>query len=275
MQGELDLATSFGQWQRRDRDEVLGDLGRLESMRQAGLLGGEQMPEDVHPKLEKADRRNYHYFTLTMALNYQRNSYALWRAATATHEDQETAAVFEPAEVVSMTDEALRAKLLKHRLALQKDKHVEIWRRLCAGIVTLLEGDVRNLFLKAHGDVGAILEFVQKQEKRHFPYLSGPKICHYWLYVMEQYTDVKLSSRNRISVAPDTHVVKATSRLGLISPEQSTAGNSQSVTTAAWDEVLAGSGIQPIDIHTRLWLWSRAGFPAPVEVARPTAMPGR
>lgn len=220
------------------------------------------MPEDVHPRLDPASAANYHYFSLTMALNYQRDSYALWRAATATFNDADTADVFDPRSVIALAQPDLQAKLLKHRLALQQNKHTEIWRRLSQGIVTLLDGDIRNLFSSTRGDVGQILEFVQKKEKQHFPYLCGPKICHYWLYVMEQYTDVRLTARHLISVAPDTHVVKATSRLGIIPRDVSESTQAQRATVAGWDGVLRGTGIQPIDIHTRLWLWSRAGFPA-------------
>lgn len=37
------------------------------------------MPEDANPNLEKNSLENYLYFTLPMALNYQRNSYTLWK----------------------------------------------------------------------------------------------------------------------------------------------------------------------------------------------------
>ncbi len=43
-----------------------------------GKLGGEVMPEDANPGLERKSLENYLYFTLPMALNYQRNSYTLW-----------------------------------------------------------------------------------------------------------------------------------------------------------------------------------------------------
>lgn len=262
MQPELALGSlGQGQWTARDREAVLADVHRLEGMVRAGLLGGSSMPEDVHPQIETGAQLNYHYFTLTMALNYQRNSYALWRAATATFLDSETADVYTPSKVVSLSEDALRTKLLKHRLALQPSRHPAIWRRICETMVHRFAGDVRNLFAQTYGDVGDILDVVQKQEKAGFPYLSGGKICHYWLYVMEQYTDVRLNNRHLISVAPDTHVVKATARLGLISPEVSESTRAQDAAVVAWRGLLEGTGIQPIDVHTRLWLWSRAGFP--------------
>ena len=36
-----------------------------------GKLGGEKMPEDENPSLDKQSKENYLYFTLSMALNYQ------------------------------------------------------------------------------------------------------------------------------------------------------------------------------------------------------------
>lgn len=268
MQPELDLASPLTlDWQPRAGEAVLADLVKLQTMVRAGLLGGREMPEDANPGLEISGADNYHYFTLTMALNYQRNSYALWRAATATFRDAATADVFDPVAVVSMSDEDLQAKLLKHKLALQRNKHPQIWKRLSGGIVTLLGGDVRTLFLMSSGDVGRILDFIQKAHKEHFPYLCGPKICHYWLYVMEQYTDASLSSRHLISVAPDTHVVQATCKLGLITPDVSESSRAQEAAVTAWESLLTGTGIQPIDVHTRLWLWSRAGFPKVIDAS--------
>lgn len=257
---ELD-GPDLAEWQPRDSHAILRDVHHLQEMVRAGLLGGSSMPEDAHPEIDPSTALNYHYFTLTMALNYQRNSYALWRAATATFLDPETSSVFVPKVFVTLADDALRERLLKHRLALQPVRHPEIWRQVGQGIVDCFDGDVRNLFVRTNGRVGDVLATLQDKEKKRFPYLSGNKICHYWLYVMEQYSDVKLQQRDLISVAPDTHVVKATCKLGLVSPEMIRSARAQEHVTRAWTQLLEGTSIQPIDVHTRLWLWSRAGFP--------------
>lgn len=48
-------------------------------MKQKKLAYGmDKMPEDENPALDKSTKENYLYFTLPMALNYQRNSYMLW-----------------------------------------------------------------------------------------------------------------------------------------------------------------------------------------------------
>lgn len=36
--------------------------------------------------------------------------------------------------------------------------------------------------------VNKIRNYIQKENKSKFPYLSGNKICNYWLYVLYQYT---------------------------------------------------------------------------------------
>ena len=99
-----------------------------------------------------------------------------------------------------------------------------------------------------------------------FPYLSGNKICNYWLYVMGNYTDARLVDREYLNVAPDTHVIQASIRLGLVS--DMTESNNQELQLAvarSWENILKGTSILPIDVHTPLWLWSRHGFPQIVE----------
>ncbi len=56
------------------------------------------------------------------------------------------------------------------------------------------------------------------ERRASFPYLCGPKIANYWLYVMSRYMDWPTSGRERLSVAPDRHVIAASERLGLTRP---------------------------------------------------------
>lgn len=63
------------------------------------------MPEDATPELKPGTSANVHYFTLPMALNYQRNSSKLWEAAPATWRDAATNWVFDPRKVVAVVVE--------------------------------------------------------------------------------------------------------------------------------------------------------------------------
>lgn len=242
------------------RDAILKNVDILIKMWKNGDLGGEIMPEDANPHFVNSSLENYLYFTLPMALNYQRNSYTLWESALKTYNDPETRFVFSPKEVLSRSLEEVQDALTKYKVALQRNKQTEIWIKLCETFTNLFDGDIRVLFDNLDNDVNKIRDFIQKEHKEKFPYLSGTKICNYWLFVIYQYTDRRYQNIECLTVAPDTHVVKSTHRLGLITDEELTKSDVQLIVIDRWNEILKGTPYKPIDIHTPLWLWSRNGF---------------
>ena len=158
-----------------------------------------------------------------------------------------------------MNEQQLREKLIKYKVALQPNKQPVIWRTICETIENDFAGDIRRLFRDNDYSVQKIKEYIARNKKK-FPYLGGNKICNYWLYVMEQYTDVKFVDRENITVAPDTHVIQASERLEIISSEEARQGNVQELVAQRWQEMLKGTELVPIDVHTPMWLWSRGKF---------------
>ena len=244
----------------KNKDKILEQVDKLIYMYKNGKLGGEIMPEDVNPHFDKDSKENYLYFTLPMALNYQRNSYTLWESANKTYNDEETKFAFDPKICLNKTFEEVQYALTKYKVVLQKQKQTEIWLQLCKTFVEFYDGDIRKLFDELDNDVDKIRDFIQKENKKKFPYLSGTKICNYWLYVIYQYTDRKYKNIENLTVAPDTHVVKATHRLGLITDDELNRNDVQLVVIDRWNELFKGTKYKPIDIHTPLWLWSRNGL---------------
>jgi len=242
-----------------DRDGILQSVIRLLDLHVCGSLGGEIMPEDANPQLDKGSAMNHLYFTLPMSLNYQRNSYALWKSALASYCDTDTQKVFSPKIIKAMDIATLGPLLTRHKVALQPNKQPVIWQTLCASFADLFDGDIRNLFAHCGYSAASVKRFLL-EHKKCFPYLSGAKISNYWLYVMQNYTDLALIDRENISVAPDTHVIQASVKVGLISPEQATRADVQAVVADRWQSVLRDTGYLPIDVHTPLWLWSRGKF---------------
>ena len=114
--------------------EILRKVDILYLMWKQGKLGGEVMPEDANPNLEKKSLENYLYFTLPMALNYQRNSYTLWENALKTYNDKETKFVFDPKQCLEKTFEEVQFALTKYKVALQSQKQTEIWLKLIQAI---------------------------------------------------------------------------------------------------------------------------------------------
>lgn len=243
-----------------NKEEILDKVNKLIVMYKNGELGGEVMPEDANPHFESSSLENYLYFTLPMALNYQKNSYTLWESALKTYTDEETRFVFDPKMCLQKSFEEVQHALTKYKVALQKQKQTEIWLSLCNTFVELFNGDIRKLFDTLDNDVDKIRNFIQKDNKKKFPYLSGTKICNYWMYVIYQYTDRKYTNIENLTVAPDTHVCKATYKLGLITDDEFNSSNVQQIVIDRWQELFKNTKYKPIDIHTPLWLWSRNGF---------------
>ncbi|WP_246070400.1 hypothetical protein [Paenibacillus kobensis] len=225
------------------------------------------MPEDILLGIVP-EHEFMNVITLGMALNYQRNSYALWEAVARTYQEEQLRWVFDPREAWGRDIEDLRGALLAHRIALQPNRHPQIWQSVASGIVNSSPGaNVQGLLQSVDYDIAPLKTIVQQSRKKEFPYLSGPKIFNYWLYVLESYTAVQWKSRELITIAPDTHILQATVRLGLC-PASILEGSAENREQAAlaWEQALEGSGLAPIDVHTPLWLWSRAGFPERISI---------
>jgi len=65
-----------------------------------------------------------------MALNYQRNSYTLRESVLKTYLDLDTKDIFDIEKSSEMREDKLRRKLLKYKIALQPNKHIQTWQRI-------------------------------------------------------------------------------------------------------------------------------------------------
>ncbi len=221
------------------------------------LLGNMKMPEDVHPNFAHDEERLV-YFTLPMALNYQRNSYALREWATKTYDDAMTRRVFAIQQSATATISELQTALWQYKIALQPNKHTATWATIAKTIhenrwsVTWLLESVDYDFLK-------LQQCIQKDYKKWFPYLSWPKIFHYRCYILGEYCSVVLKNKQYIDIAPDTHVIQCSVKLGVITEQESQSLSREDI-SQRWRDTLAGTWITPIDMHSPLWFWSRNNF---------------
>jgi hypothetical protein len=211
---------------------------------------------EVFPDIDQNTLSWRLYFTLPCSINYQRKSEGLWLAALKTFLDPETYFVFDPRNI-GRGIEAYQYALTKHKLVLQPSKQTMIWYRFSESLMNYGEGDPDKLFAKFGYDVADIKDFVAFH-KVEFPYVSGPKLINYWLYIYDYFVEVPFINRSSITVIPDIHVKRATVELGLIEPKHS---DNIDAVAGLWDNILKGSGLAPCDLHGPLWRWSRAGFP--------------
>ena len=241
-------------------DVILEKARQIYQKYQNGELGDTSLPEDTNPGLDSSSNENALYFTLPMALNYQRNSYTLWESALKTYEDSETNFVFSPNKVINADYEEVQKALTKYRLALQRNKQTNIWLKLCQTFTDLSDGNIINFARNLDDDVNKIRYFMQKEAKKKFPYLSGTKLCNYWLYVLSNYTAIPLKNTNDIYIAADRHIIRASYKLGLITKEQMESSKVQTYVIDAWAKELQGTEFVPTDLQNPLWLWSRNSF---------------
>ncbi|MEK6800603.1 MAG: hypothetical protein AABY05_01600 [Nanoarchaeota archaeon] len=225
----------------------------------SGKLGQTKMPEDSNPGFSEQEKEfRLAYFTLPMALNYQRNSYKLWEATLKTYNDKETKIVFDTSKVVKLEDSKLREYLTRYKVALQPNKHINTWKTIAKTVYDNF-GSFENLIKKSDNDYLKLRGNIQINFKKGFPYLSGPKIFNYWSFIMKEYGKIPLKNADYIEIAPDTHVTQCSVLLGVITQDEAEKLSKDKI-SEKWREVLKGSGINPIDMHPPLWFWSRNGF---------------
>ncbi|MCL4366936.1 hypothetical protein M1563_02095 [Patescibacteria group bacterium] len=217
------------------------------------------MPEDSNPNFpDELNEDRLVYFTLPMSLNYQRDSYKLWQAALSTYKDEKTKDIFSIKNSARMSGESLRKKLLKYKLALQPNKHLSTWKAI-SKTINGNWGSLEYLFTSADYDFLRLKELVQNKHKKDFPYLSGPKIFNYWCFIISTYGKVKLANRQYISIVPDTHIIKCSIKLGVITNSEALRLSREEISNK-WRALLKNSNIDPIDMHPPLWFWSRNNF---------------
>jgi len=218
-----------------------------------------KMPEDENPWFtDEQQEVRLCYFSLPMALNYQRNSYTLRENVLKSYNDEETRDLFSVQASSRMSEEFLREMLLKHKIALQQNKHVKT-RQTIATTISAHWWTVWGLLEACAYDFLELRSCLQKTHKAWFPYLSWPKICNYRSFILQQYWWVVLKNTEYIDIAPDTHITQCSVRLWIISPDEALS-LSRDALSLRWRELLTGSWITPIEMHSPLWFWSRNWF---------------
>jgi 3-methyladenine DNA glycosylase Tag len=253
------LTKKYLNWYNLGVETLHSNCKKLLVAYRAGNLGQTKMPEDSNPGFsDKEWEMRLAYFTLPMALNYQRNSYTLWESALKTWQDEDTRKVFDIVQVSKMSEEDLRRHLTKYKLALQPNKHIATWKMIAK---TIYEewGSFADFIKSAKGDFLNLKDLVQDKHKKGFPYLSGPKIFNYWSFILGEYGKVQLKNKEYIEIAPDTHVTQCSVLLGVITHEEAEKLSKDQI-SEKWRTLLNGSGIAPIEMHPPLWFWSRNGF---------------
>ena len=241
------------------KKEIIEKCKILLKAYQTGKLGDTTMPEDQNPweKFFNLEEKIL-YFTLPMSLNYQRNSYNLRKSALDTYNDEDTRLVFNLKFGATANEEILREKLMKYKLALQKNKHIATWHKISATIYKH-RGSIQHLFKYSDYDFLKLKRIMQVDYKKWFPYISWAKIFNYWASILPRYAWVSFKNSEFIDIAVDTHVLQSSIKLWVISEEEKDSLSKEEI-HKRWREILKWSWINPSQMHSPLWFWSRGKF---------------
>lgn len=99
-----------------------------------------------------------------MALNYQRNSYTLRENVLKTYHDKATNDVFDIKNSATMDETLLREKLLKHKVALQPNKHINTWSTISKTIFSQ-RGTLEHFFESMNYDFLQVQKTIQQDFK--------------------------------------------------------------------------------------------------------------
>lgn len=240
----------------QDNNDFLDNCRELIDAYKKWKLWYMKMPEDEKPDIFNNIEEKLFYFTLPMALNYQRDSYKLWENVYKLY--QKDSKYFSIDFYIDKDLEEVQSILISSKVALQPNKHISTWMKICKTIKTNF-WSIEWLLEFCDYDFLKLKNVLQKEFKKWFPYISWPKIFNYWSYILIEYWWIKLKNRDYIEVAPDTHVKKWSVKLWLISWEDIEKITSDEI-SKIWRDALSWAQISPIDIHSPLWFWSRNNF---------------
>lgn len=242
-----------------NQKEIIKNCEKLLKAHKEWKLWYMKMPEDSNPWFTKIQKeRCVSYFTLPMALNYQRNSYTLRESAIQTYKDSKTKNVFDIQSSSKIWEEELRHKLLKYKLALQPNKHIKTRKTITMTIATN-RWSRENFFKIVDNDFLRLKKLIQIDYKQGFPYLSWPKIFNYRSLIIQNYGNMTLKNSEHIDIAPDTHVTKSSIKLWVITEKEATNITKEEI-SQRWRNLLQWTWINPIDMHSPLWFRSRNNF---------------
>lgn len=251
------------------RDFYEGQLD-LAAREETATTGWSTMPEvEVARELRKggvSERSIRQFLTFVSAMDRARDAIRLWRAGHTLF--QERPEVFDPAVVSSMTSadvySFLSAAGVSQRHGPDSDAWWTIGRSLAAGA-----GAVSRLVSHGDGDAVEVLADLRSMDsigRPRFPMLKGPKVGPMWVRIMANPGAARLQRIEKIPVAVDTHVCRATRNLGVVSGGIEGPAGKRTIQSAWRNAVMAGdiggpSGIAGTSaaLDPALWFFGKYG----------------
>ena len=183
------------------------------------------------------------FLTFVSAMDRARDATRLWRAGVKLLESHPE--VFEPAEVLAMTSDTVRALLSANGVSQRHGRDANAWRTI-AGSLASGNGAVFRVIDSGVGDARELLgelRGVDYNGQSRFPMLRGPKVGPMWVRIMANPGGAKIGRIDTIPVAVDVQVRRATENLGVTDSQGLRLKEAKPVIQTVWRTAVADARI--------------------------------
>lgn len=190
-----------------------------------GIHGRTDMPGDITPNgVVKGSLEHILFITLTVSINYKRDTPSLWDSSVKTFNDPETRYLFDPELLHETPIEKIVEDMQRYNLSQKPEKDADIWRTVGVTFYEKWGGDPRNFFKDCKWDSSLIAKHLRRDTHLEngeitpdYPYLRSPKIRPLWLKILRDNAGiVELRNMETLPILVDIHVARATLSTGVI-----------------------------------------------------------
>jgi len=239
-----------------------------------GIHGRTNMPEDIEPhSLIRGSLDHIFFITLTVSIDYQRDSPSLWESSRKTFDDPETRYLFDPKLLHETPFRKIGEDMQKYKLSRKPQKDANTWRTVGVTFYKKWKGDPRNFLQDCNWNSPLILRRLRDDKHIYsgrqvsdFPYLRGPKIGPLWLRMLRDNVGItQLENLENVPIPVDIHIARATLATGIVRGQfRGRLDEVFEYIRKAWFESVKGLSIKnremiALDVDEPLWHLSKYG----------------
>lgn len=239
-----------------------------------GIHGRTNMPEDIEPhSVIRGSLDHIFFITLTVSIDYQRDSPSLWESSRKTFDDPETRYLFDPKLLHETPFRKIGEDMQKYKLSRKPQKDANTWRTVGVTFYKKWRGDPRNFLQDCNWNSPLILRRLRDdkyiysgRQVSDFPYLRGPKIGPLWLRMLRDNVGItQLENLENVPIPVDIHIARATLATGIVRGQfRGRLDEVFEYIRKAWFESVKGLSIKnremiALDVDEPLWHLSKYG----------------
>ncbi|MXZ12935.1 MAG: hypothetical protein F4Y78_02810 [Candidatus Dadabacteria bacterium] len=164
----------------------------------------------------KSERTIRLFLTFVSAMDRARDANSLWQSAAELFRSHPE--LFEPVEAQKITLDKLKLYLSESRVSQRHGPDSKAWHVISSSLVSE-DSPIRCVIDRGFGDAEELLKALKTRDEMgqsKFPLLRGPKIGPMWVRIMADPGGAKIERIEKVPVAVDVQVRRATENLGIV-----------------------------------------------------------